>query len=70
MFSLSMDERGRSADDEGSSAEDVFLDRLGVPVLQTVTTMRSPSRYESSDTGVMGFELALSRSRCRSSTGT
>ncbi|QCC57761.1 cobaltochelatase subunit CobN [Natrinema thermotolerans] len=60
MFSLSMDERGRSADDEGSSAEDVFLDRLGVPVLQTVTTMRSRSRYESSDTGVMGFELALS----------
>ncbi|APX95732.1 cobaltochelatase subunit CobN [Natronorubrum daqingense] len=60
MFSLSMDERGRSADDEGSSAEDVFLDQLGVPVLQTVTTMRSRSRYESSDTGVMGFELALS----------
>ncbi len=60
MFSLSMDERGRSADDEGSSAEDVFLDRLGVPVFQTVTTMRSRSRYESSDTGVMGFELALS----------
>ncbi|MFA1611599.1 cobaltochelatase subunit CobN [Halobellus rubicundus] len=59
MFSLSMDERGRDADDEGS-AEDVFLDRLGVPVLQTVTTMRSRSRYESSDTGVMGFELALS----------
>jgi cobaltochelatase CobN len=60
MFSLSMDERGRSASDEGNSAEDVFLDRLGVPVLQTVTTMRSRSRYESSDTGVMGFELALS----------
>ncbi|WP_254523488.1 cobaltochelatase subunit CobN [Natrinema caseinilyticum] len=60
MFSLSMDERGRSASDEGSSAEEVFLDRLGVPVLQTVTTMRSRSRYESSDTGVMGFELALS----------
>ncbi|WP_435128714.1 cobaltochelatase subunit CobN [Halobaculum sp. D14] len=60
MFSLSMDERGRSASDEGESAEDVFLDRLGVPVLQTVTTMRSRSRYESSDTGVMGFELALS----------
>ncbi|ELY96481.1 cobaltochelatase subunit CobN [Natrialba taiwanensis] len=60
MFSLSMDERGRSASDEGSSAEDVFLDRLGVPVLQTVTTMRSRSRYDSSDTGVMGFELALS----------
>ncbi|GAA0267638.1 cobaltochelatase subunit CobN [Halobacterium noricense] len=60
MFSLSMDERGRSADDEGDSAEDVFLDRLGVPVLQTVTTMRSRSRYESADTGVMGFELALS----------
>ncbi|MDG5776322.1 cobaltochelatase subunit CobN [Haloarculaceae archaeon H-GB1-1] len=60
MFSLSMDERGRSADDEGSSAEDVFLDRLGVPVIQTVTTMRSRSRYQSSDTGVMGFELALS----------
>ncbi|OIB56961.1 cobaltochelatase subunit CobN [Natrialba sp. SSL1] len=75
MFSLSMDERGRSAtgegwnpsgsrtqsgDDEGDSAEDIFLDRLGVPVLQTVTTMRSRSRYESSDTGVMGFELALS----------
>ncbi|WP_436347663.1 cobaltochelatase subunit CobN [Natronorubrum sp. FCH18a] len=60
MFSLSMDERGRSANDEGSSAEDVFLDRLGVPVLQTITTMRSRSRYESSDTGVMGFELALS----------
>ncbi|QCC46693.1 cobaltochelatase subunit CobN [Halobellus limi] len=60
MFSLSMDERGRAADDEGESAEDVFLDRLGVPVVQTVTTMRSRSRYASSDTGVMGFELALS----------
>ncbi len=60
MFSLSMEERGRSASDEGQSAEDVFLDRLGVPVLQTITTMRSRSRYESSDTGVMGFELALS----------
>ena len=60
MFSLSMDERGRAASDEGESAEDVFLDRLGVPVLQTVTTMRSRSRYRSSDTGVMGFELALS----------
>jgi cobaltochelatase CobN len=75
MFSLSMDERGRDADsegwnpsgsrtqsgdDEGQSAEDVFLDKLGVPVIQTVTTMRSRSRYDSSDTGVMGFELALS----------
>ena len=60
MFSLSMDERGRAASDEGTSAEDVFLDRLGVPVIQTVTTMRSRSRYQSSDTGVMGFELALS----------
>jgi cobaltochelatase CobN len=60
MFSLSMDERGRGAGDEGDGAEDVFLDRLGVPVIQTVTTMRSRSRYESSDTGVMGFELALS----------
>jgi cobaltochelatase CobN len=60
MFSLSMDERGRSAADEGDGAEDVFLDRLGVPVLQTVTTMRSRSRYAASDTGVMGFELALS----------
>ncbi|MFB6157930.1 MAG: cobaltochelatase subunit CobN [Haloferacaceae archaeon] len=59
MFSLSMDERGRSGDDEGD-AGDVFLDRLGVPVIQTVTTMRSRSRYERSDTGVMGFELALS----------
>jgi len=60
MFSLSMDERGRSANDEGDGAQEVFLDRLGVPVLQTVTTMRSRSRYEASDTGVMGFELALS----------
>jgi len=60
MFSLSMDERGRSASDEGSDAEDVFLDRLGVPVVQTVTTMRSRSRYDRSETGVMGFELALS----------
>ncbi|WP_050032929.1 cobaltochelatase subunit CobN [Halorubrum halophilum] len=60
MFALSMDERGRDASDEGESAEEVFLDRLGVPVLQTVTTMRSRSRYEASDTGVMGFELALS----------
>ncbi len=58
MFSLSMDERGRSASDEGAS--EVFLDRLGVPVVQTITTMRSRSRYEASDTGVMGFELALS----------
>lgn len=60
MFSLSMDERGRDANDEGNSAEAVFLDRLGVPVIQTLTTMRSRSRYEKSDTGVMGFELALS----------
>jgi cobaltochelatase CobN len=60
MFSLSMAERGREANDEGSDAEEVFLKRLGVPVIQTVTTMRSRSRYESSDTGVMGFELALS----------
>ncbi|WP_137286009.1 cobaltochelatase subunit CobN [Halorussus salinisoli] len=60
MFSLSMEERGRSASDEGDDAEEVFLDRLGVPVLQTVTTMRSRSRYAASDTGVMGFELALS----------
>ncbi|MEF8872530.1 MAG: cobaltochelatase subunit CobN [Haloarculaceae archaeon] len=60
MFSLSMDERGRAASGEGEGAEDVFLDRLGVPVLQTVTTMRSRSRYEGSETGVMGFELALS----------
>ena len=60
MFSLSMAERGRDANDEGGDAEEVFLKRLGVPVVQTVTTMRSRSRYESSDTGVMGFELALS----------
>jgi len=60
MFSLSMSERGRDAADEGTDAESVFLDELGVPVIQTVTTMRSRSRYESSDTGVMGFELALS----------
>ncbi|GAB6878051.1 cobaltochelatase subunit CobN [Halorubrum gandharaense] len=60
MFSLSMSERGRDADDEGSDAEDVFLDELGVPVIQTVTTMRSRSRYAASETGVMGFELALS----------
>ncbi len=58
MFSLSMDERGRSASDEG--ANEVFLDQLGVPVIQTITTMRSRERYEGSDTGVMGFELALS----------
>ncbi|WP_275040241.1 cobaltochelatase subunit CobN [Haloferax mucosum] len=60
MFSLSMSERGRDAADEGANAEDVFLTELGVPVLQGITTMRSRSRYESSDTGVMGFELALS----------
>jgi len=60
MFSLSMSERGRSASDEGDDAEEVFLTELGVPVLQAITTMRSESRYERSDTGVMGFELALS----------
>ena len=60
MFSLSMAERGRDANDEGGDAEEVFLKRLGVPVIQTVTTMRSRSRYDASDTGVMGFELALS----------
>jgi cobaltochelatase CobN len=60
MFSLSMAERGRDANDEGGDAEEVFLKRLGVPVIQTVTTMRSRSRYEASETGVMGFELALS----------
>ncbi|WP_129114667.1 cobaltochelatase subunit CobN [Halegenticoccus tardaugens] len=60
MFSLSMAERGRDASDEGERAGEVFLDRLGVPVLQAITTMRSRSRYEASDAGVMGFELALS----------
>ncbi|MFD1634428.1 cobaltochelatase subunit CobN [Haloplanus ruber] len=60
MFSLSMSERGRAASDEGEDAEEVFLTELGVPVLQAITTMRSRSRYEASDTGVMGFELALS----------
>ena len=60
MFSLSMSERGRDAGTGGTDAEDVFLDRLGVPVIQTVTTMRSRSRYATSETGVMGFELALS----------
>ena len=60
MFALSMSERGRDADDEGQTAEEVFLTELGVPVLQAITTMRSQSRYEASDTGVMGFELALS----------
>ena len=60
MFSLSMSERGRDAADEGDGAEEVFLDELGVPVIQTVTTMRSRSRYGASETGVMGFELALS----------
>ena len=60
MFALSMSERGRDAADEGHAAEDVFLTELGVPVLQAITTMRSQSRYEASDTGVMGFELALS----------
>ncbi|WP_255191051.1 cobaltochelatase subunit CobN [Natronobeatus ordinarius] len=59
MFSLGMSERGRSASDEGGT-EDIFLEELGVPVLQAITTMRSRSRYEASDTGVMGFELALS----------
>ncbi len=59
MFSLGMSERGRSASDEGSTDE-IFLEELGVPVLQAITTMRSRSRYEASDTGVMGFELALS----------
>jgi len=34
MFSLSMDERGRSANDEGDGAQEVFLDRLSVPVLR------------------------------------
>ncbi|MFB6068978.1 MAG: cobaltochelatase subunit CobN, partial [Halobacterium sp.] len=60
MFSLSMSERGRAASDEGEGAEEIFLTELGVPVLQAITTMRSRSRYERSDTGVMGFELALS----------
>ena len=60
MFAVSMSERGRDAADEGDGAEEVFLDALGVPVIQTVTTMRSRSRYAGSETGVMGFELALS----------
>ena len=71
MFSLSMSDRGRDADgdDWGDAADDgdasdgsteAFLETLGVPVIQTVTTMRSRSRYEASETGVMGFERALS----------
>ncbi|MFC4246405.1 cobaltochelatase subunit CobN [Natribaculum luteum] len=59
MFSLGMSERGRSASDEGRTDE-IFLEELDVPILQAITTMRSRSRYQASDTGVMGFELALS----------
>ena len=70
MFSLSMSDRGRDADSDGwedatdddasDGSTEAFLETLGVPVIQTVTTMRSRSRYEASETGVMGFELALS----------
>lgn len=60
MFSLSMDERGRDASDEGERATEVFLDQLGVPVLQAITTMQSRAAYAESDIGLDGFEIALS----------
>jgi len=69
MFSLSMDERGRSANDEGDGAQEVFLDRLGVPRTPDGDDDALRAPVQASDTGVMGFELALS-SHSRSSTGT
>ncbi len=60
MFSLSMEERGRTGDREGTGVESIFLEELGVPVLQTMTTMQSEAEYQASDTGLQGFEIALS----------
>ncbi|XGI83635.1 cobaltochelatase subunit CobN [Halorutilales archaeon Cl-col2-1] len=60
MFSLSMEERGRSGNADEAGDTNAFLEELGVPVIQTVTTMRSRSRYESADQGLMSFELSLS----------
>ena len=67
VFSLAMNERGRGASEpggeDGSAApelEELFLRELGVPVLQAMTTKRSREAYADADTGVLGFELALS----------
>ncbi|WP_259536476.1 cobaltochelatase subunit CobN [Halalkaliarchaeum sp. AArc-CO] len=68
VFSLAMNERGRDAIEPGgedgsraaSELEELFLRELGVPVLQAMTTKRSREAYADADTGVLGFELALS----------
>ncbi|MFT4891619.1 MAG: cobaltochelatase CobN, partial [Halobacteriales archaeon] len=60
VFALSMEERGRGADDEGETPERHFLEELGVPVLGVATTTRSREAYRQADAGLKGFELALS----------
>ena len=60
MYSLSMEERGHSAADPETAAGAGFLERLDVPVLQAMVSMRPQAAYREDDAGLPPFELALS----------
>ncbi|MDR5656367.1 cobaltochelatase subunit CobN [Halodesulfurarchaeum sp. HSR-GB] len=59
MYSLTMDERGRSAS-EPADPTTGFLAAMDVPVVQAMVSMRSRAAYRADDAGLPPFELALS----------
>ena len=60
MYSLTMDERGRSAAEPSEPATAGFLAALDVPVIQAMVSMRPRAAYRDDDAGLPPFELALS----------
>lgn len=60
MYSLTMDERGRSASEPVGPATEGFLSSLDVPVVQAMISMRPREAYHADDAGLPPFELALS----------
>ena len=60
MYSLTMDERGRSASEPTDPAAEGFLSTLDVPVVQAMVSMRPRAAYHADDAGLPPFELALS----------
>ncbi|MFB6085524.1 MAG: cobaltochelatase subunit CobN [Halodesulfurarchaeum sp.] len=60
MYSLTMDERGRSAAEPADPTATGFLETLDVPVVQAMVSMRPRAAYRADDAGLPPFELALS----------
>ncbi|MFP4530940.1 MAG: cobaltochelatase subunit CobN, partial [Halodesulfurarchaeum sp.] len=60
MYSLTMDERGRSAAEPSDPTATGFLESLDVPVVQAMVSMRPRAAYRADDAGLPPFELALS----------